>query len=73
MSEFLLQPKFNKHCNKRCYGSRKLAKAALKEINMREGFALADVYFCDICSNWHTTSVDKKRCRKFSRKGNQKK
>lgn len=62
-----------KPCGKACHTSRKSAKKALDKINKEKKHGLKDVYFCEQCQHWHTTSMPKKDSRKLSRhkqKGN---
>lgn len=60
--------KYASTCRKVCYASKKAAKAAMKQINRTQKFSLDHVYFCDICSHWHVTSMDRDRAKEWSRK-----
>lgn len=59
-------------CGKICYLNRKQAKKSLKEINRQlkkrgEEIILKDVYLCNECLYWHTTSIPKIRSRDLTR------
>lgn len=58
-----------KKCLKKCYTSRKEAKQELKTINHNHlgTRQLTTVYYCDICSAWHTTSMKKRDSRNLGR------
>ena len=49
-------------CGKRRYNSRKEAKSDMKKLNKTQGnrFNLKNQYFCEECTGWHTTSIDRK-------------
>ena len=65
--------KYARTCFKVRYSSRKRAKDALKKINKTMTAAikaktfdkLMDVYFCEECRIWHTTSMSKLQSRRF--------
>lgn len=48
-------------CIKKCYETRAIAKAAMKELNRKKDFKLTYAYYCDSCSHWHLTHQDKNR------------
>jgi hypothetical protein len=56
-------------CGKATYLTRKEAKKALKKMNRERHWDLENVYFCDTCQCYHTTSMDKKQSRNKTRKG----
>lgn len=58
-------------CGKSVYIDRKAAKKAMKDHNKQYGrsFKLMDVYFCEDCMMWHTTSIPKANCR-YLKQGN---
>jgi hypothetical protein len=56
-------------CGKATYLTRKEAKEALKKINRERDWGLTNVYFCETCQCYHTTSMDKKLSRNKTRKG----
>lgn len=58
---------FTSTCQKKCYQTRKDAKAAIKNLNHNKGFHLTDVYYCEECSGWHTTHMKKERSRNYAR------
>ena len=58
----MLEPVFNKKCSKACHKSKKEAKIAMRVLNKTPKYTkkrLTGVYYCTICSAWHTTSIDK--------------
>ena len=68
MEELGLPRKFTGKCHKVDYRSRKSAKAAMKRLNREEKYSLNHVYFCDICSSWHVTSMDRKTSERINKK-----
>jgi heme oxygenase len=54
-------------CTKKCYETRAIAKAAMKEVNRKKKlqFKLTYVYYCIACSNWHTTHQAKSKRRTY--------
>lgn len=57
-------------CGKIPYPSRHAAKTALRIINKHNRqMHLKDVYYCEPCSAWHTTSTKKSRVRWHKRHG----
>ena len=64
----------NKKCIKKTYATRKLAKALMKQQNTVHHFEnkLNNVYYCEICSCWHITSMSKKKSRSINHRNNKK-
>lgn len=62
-----LMSEFTSTCKKKGYQTRKEAKAQIKYLNHNKGYGLTDVYYCEECSSWHTTHMDKKQSRKYAR------
>jgi len=60
-----------KRCGKIRFVTRELAKAHLKEQNHigrnRLSKKLTNIYYCDGCSAWHTTSMKKEKSREISK------
>lgn len=54
-------------CLKKCYPTKRSAKAAMKKLNDK-GRELTAVYYCGTCSSWHTTSMDKIQSRNINKK-----
>jgi hypothetical protein len=59
-------------CGKVPFLSRKAAKEEMKVINHhhKTDKTIKDVYYCDDCSAWHLTSMNKKKSRDFRRNQN---
>ncbi len=58
----MANPTFNQKCGKACHSSKKIAKASMRALNKTLQYRqkkLTGVYYCDVCSHWHTTSIDK--------------
>lgn len=61
---------FEPKCMKIVYRTRGEAKKALKELNKQGPNVtkkLTDVYYCEKCSCYHLTSMNKKKSRFFKR------
>ncbi len=52
-----------KPCGKACYPTRKEAKKELKLLNLKKNFNLQNIYYCEECCHWHTTSMTKEKYR----------
>lgn len=48
------------HCGKRTYGSKVLAKKAMKAIRSTPGHQPANIYECKSGSGWHVTSIPRR-------------
>jgi len=62
----------NNKCIKKPHLTRKDAKASMKYQNTIHHFEnkLNNVYYCEICSCWHITSMSKKKSRNINHKKN---
>ena len=59
---------------KRVYFEKSDAKAAKRRIKKTPGFdPITNIYWCDDCSGYHLTSMDKKESRNLTRKLNKQK
>jgi ribosomal protein L20 len=61
---------FKPKCGKFVYRDRAEAKKALKELNKQGpniSKKLTDVYYCEFCSAYHLTSMNKKKSRYLKR------
>lgn len=45
-------------CNKNSYENEGLAEVAADYVNSKEGRIIVTTYRCDICLDWHLTSVN---------------
>jgi hypothetical protein len=64
-----------KDCQKCSYGTRKLAKQALRKISKQKGDGKpppSSCYYCDDCNSWHLTSMPKQLSRDMQRFKNNK-
>lgn len=55
-------------CAKKCYIKKKEAKAAMKSLKREKKFDLQTIYFCNECTCWHTTSMDKQQSRNITKR-----
>ena len=54
-------------CSKKTYLTRWEAKQAIKNPLLKKSYKLTNVYFCDVCKSWHTTSMPKQKSRDYKR------
>lgn len=66
---------FKPRCGKICYPSRSEAKKAMRIINHNYKLdkKMTDAYYCEDCSAFHLTSLNKQRSRDYNRHLNKKK
>jgi len=57
-------------CGKKVYKNRKSAKKAKKMLNKNYKEQATNEYYCEECSSWHLTTMDKKRSRIITRRNN---
>ncbi len=53
-------------CLKKCYQTRSEAKKVMKKLHQK------NIYFCEECSHWHTTSIKKQDFRDLNKPKNNK-
>lgn len=58
------------NCKKKCFQTRKEAKKEMKDLNHWREKKLTNIYWCDTCSAFHLTSMDKNKSREYTRKNN---
>lgn len=54
-------------CVKKCYPDRASAKKSMKLLNKTKHVSLTDIYFCEKCKAYHTTSLPKQSNRDYTR------
>lgn len=55
-------------CGKKSYPTKTIAKQAKKKLNKKYKEKATNEYYCDICSGYHLTTMDKQESREMTRR-----
>ena len=58
---------FKKTCFKKPYISRKVAKSEMKRMNHNYKFEAKDVYFCEECTAYHITTMEREKYQRLKK------